>query len=256
MTPERGALICIAAVAAGALNSVAGGGSFISFPALLFTGVPPIAANATNTVALWPGSVASAGAYRKELVGQKSVLVALASSSLIGGIAGAILLLRTPETVFLRLLPFLLLMATLVFAFGAKMTARMRVRLNGRTAPKWAGVYGAFLFQLIIATYGGYFGGGIGFLMLAMLTIMGMGNIHGMNAIKTVLASLINGVAVVTFIAARAVYWPQAGVMVVGAIAGGYGGACLARRIDPHRVRKFVIALGFTMTAIFFMRWK
>jgi uncharacterized membrane protein YfcA len=247
-------LLFAAAAVAGALNSVAGGGSFISFPTLLFTGVPPIPANATNTIALWPGTVASAIAYRDDLTARGRTLLILGSASVAGGLIGATLLLRTPEAAFVRLLPFLMLVATLLFTFSANITAWLRRRSRWGVGPKWMPMVAVWLLQLVIATYGGFFGGGIGILMLATLSMMGMEDINAMNALKTVLASLINGVAVVAFVLAGAIYWPQAIVMIVGAIVGGYGGANTARRIDPRLVRRFVITIGFGLTVYFFIR--
>ncbi len=258
MTFPQAVLLFLAALIAGALNSVAGGGSFISFPTLMFTGVPPINANATNTVSLWPGSVASVGAYRKEFKTEPLLLVILSAASLVGGLAGALLLLRTPEIVFLRLLPWLLLVATLLFTFGRSLTTRLQALMRrhlGESAAPWVPLVGVGLLQLVIATYGGYFGGGIGILMLAALSLTGMTNIHTMNALKTLLASLINGIAVVAFILARAVFWPQALLMIVAAVIGGYGGAYFAQKLDPRLVRGFVILVGFTMTIYFFIRY-
>lgn len=247
-------ILFFAAMLGGALNSVAGGGSFIAFPALVFTGVPAINANATNTIALWPGSVASVSAYRSELKSQRRLLFTLGGSSLAGGLLGAILLLHTPEPTFVKLLPYLLLMATLLFTFSGKITDGLRRRFGGGPGPEWAPVVGVGLLQLVIATYGGFFGGGIGILMLATLALIGMENIHAMNAVKTALASLINGVAVVTFVLAGAIVWPQAILMITGAVLGGYTGAYYARRLDPKLVRRFVITVGFLMTIYFFVR--
>ncbi|MBE3558234.1 MAG: sulfite exporter TauE/SafE family protein [Ktedonobacteraceae bacterium] len=248
-------LLFAAAVLGGTLNSVAGGGSFFTFPALLFAQVPPIQANATSTVALWPGSVASVGAYRRELAQQRpGLLVLLVGTSLIGGILGAILLLRTPQSTFVSLIPYLLLMATLLFTFSGPITTRLRVRNVSKTRLSLAALIGVSIAQLIIAIYGGYFGGGIGILMLASLAMMGMENIHVMNALKTLLATCINGVAVVTFIVAGVVTWPQAIVMVIGAIVGGYGGAYYARKIEQKWVRLFVIIVGFALTIYFFVQ--
>ncbi len=257
MTILQICVLFVAAILGGTLNSVAGGGSFITFPVLLFTGVPPINANATSTVALWPGSVASTGAYREELAKQERTrLLVLGGTSLVGGVLGALLLLRTSQTTFVRLVPYLLLMATLLFAFSGPITNRLR-RRNVETKKErfsWSGLVGIALLQLVIAIYGGYFGGGIGILMLATLGLMGMENIHEMNALKTLLTSFINGVAVITFIIAGAVVWLQAILMVAGAIIGGYGGAYFARQIDPRLVRGFVILVGITMTIYFFLR--
>jgi uncharacterized membrane protein YfcA len=254
MTISQMIILFIAAILGGTLNSVAGGGSFIVFPSLIFTGMPPIQANATNTVALWPGSVASVGAYRRELVEQKrGVLVILIGTSLIGGILGAILLIRTPPQTFQRLIPYLLLLATLLFTFSGPITSRLRARSSEKTRLTFLSVIGISLGQLVIATYGGYFGGGIGILMLATLAVMGMDNIHEMNAVKTLLASCINGVAAITFIINGAVVWPQAILMIFGAILGGYGGAYYARKIDQKWVRIFVMVVGFSMSLYFFI---
>ncbi|GER85773.1 UPF0721 transmembrane protein [Thermogemmatispora aurantia] len=285
MTLGQAILLFLAAVLGGMLNSVAGGGSFIGFPALIFTGVPSINANATNTVALWPGVVASAGAYRHELARQpRALMLVLGGTSLIGGILGALLLLRTPQQTFTLLIPPLLLIATVLFAVSPRLTALLRKRraaaaLSAATASMTATeestlssaaptartlawsveklsplkLVSVSFFQLLIATYGGYFGGGIGILMLATLGMMGMENIHEMNGLKTLLAGLINGVAVITFALAGAVFWPQALLMVVGAVIGGYGGAYYARKIDQRWVRLFVTLVGVTMTLYFFI---
>jgi uncharacterized protein len=246
VSPGTGTFLFFAAVIGGAINSVAGGGSFVAFPALLFTGVPPIPANATNTVALWPGSAASALAYRRELAEVRSDLVPLGSAALVGGLAGSLLLLRTSESAFVLLIPWLLLFATMVFSFGGV----VRAMLHSVQAPLWVAVVA----QLFISVYGGYFGGGMGIMMLAVLSMLGMADIHRMNALKTVLATLVNGVAVVAFIAAKAVDWTPGVVMIIGGIAGGYGGAAIARRLDAKYVRYTVLAIAWTMTVYFFVR--
>jgi uncharacterized protein len=247
-------ILFLLAVVGGTLNSVAGGGSFFTFPALIFVGVPAIAANASNTVALWPGSVASMWAYRHELAQQKrSFLILMVSTSLIGGIIGAQLLLHTPASIFQGLIPYLLLLATLLFALSGPITTRLRMRNVGKARLSPSMIIMVALAQLIIATYGGYFGGGIGILMLATLSMMGMEDIHVMNGLKTALASCINGVAVVIFILARAVVWPETLLMIVGAVIGGYGGAYYARKINPGLIRIFVIVVGFAMSAYFFI---
>jgi uncharacterized membrane protein YfcA len=249
VTLGTGAFLILAAVLGGAINAVAGGGSFISFPALLFTGTAPIPANATNTIALWPGSAASAVAYRRELRGVRRELVPLGLASVIGGLAGSLLLLRTPEHAFVLLIPWLLLFATLLFSFGGTLGTRALRPPNDPRVPL-AGV----IVQLVISVYGGYFGGGMGIMMLAVLSVMGMTDIHRMNALKTVLAALSNGVAVVAFIVAGAVDWPRGVVMIAGGIAGGYAGAAIARRVDAKSVRALVLAIAWTMTAYFFAR--
>lgn len=253
MTTPDALLLLLAGAGGGALNAVAGGGSFLTFPTLVFQGVSPIIANATSTVALWPGSIASTGAYRDDLRTLRRYLVPFSVASLLGGYLGAWLLLRTSPDDFRALVPWLILVATLVFAFGDRVVTRLRARSDGEPRPpaRW-GFPLAVATQLLIATYGGFFGGGMGIMMLATFTIFGMRDIHAMNGMKSWLAVAINGVAVVTFVAAGAVLWPQALVMLAGAVAGGYGGARLARRVAPGRVRRFVIALGAVLTVYFF----
>jgi uncharacterized membrane protein YfcA len=256
MPPLQAAVLFVAAMLGGAINSVAGGGSFIAFPALLmYNPGLPIESNATNTVALWPGSVASAGAYRTELQAQRHVLVLMSIVSLIGGYIGARILVGTRPRTFEHLLPWLLLVATLLFTFGGEVAKKLRARTKHVEAPSWAGTAGVAALQFCIAIYGGFFGGGIGILMLATLALMGMEDIHTMNALKTVLGSLINGIAVFAFILAGKVMWPQAPVMVVGAVVGGYFGAFYAKKLPPATVRAFVIAVGFAMTAWFFAKY-
>lgn len=259
MTFPQAIALFIAAVLGGALNSVAGGGSFITLPTLIFTGVSAKIANATSTVALWPGSVASVSAYRKELMKQnRTLLLVLGITSLVGGLLGALLLLGTSQNTFVQLLPYLLLLATVLFAVSGPITTRLRARAAERSPKQtsqisWRVLTLIAILQLIIATYGGYFGGGIGILMLATLGLMGMENIHEMNAVKTVLQTVINGVAVVAFIIAGAVVWGQAIVMIVGSIVGGFTMASFARRLDPRVVRGFVILVGISMTIYFFV---
>jgi len=260
-------LLFLAATLAGALNAVAGGGSFILFPTLLFTGVPPVPANATNTVALWTGLGFSGGAFRRHLNVERRLLISLVSVSVFGGVVGAMLLLRTPAHTFLRILPWLMLSATLLFIFGGKLTRPSAApaihdspthdsRTNDLAARGVSAkaVLAASCLQLLVAIYGGYFGGGMGFVILAMLTALGMADIHQMNALKVVLSTATNGIAVVVFIVKHAVYWPQAAVMICGAALGGYFGAHYSLRLQPARVRWFVIAVGASMTVYFFVR--
>jgi len=238
-------------VLGGALNAVAGGGSFIAFPALLFTGVPVVPANATNAVALWTGLIFSGGAFRRHLRVRRPQLFSLISVSVIGGVVGALLLLRTPAQTFIRILPWLMLSATLLFIFGPKLTETTDRRIAHE--PTTGALVAASFFQLLVAIYGGYFGGGMGIVILAMLAAFGMADIHEMNAFKTALSSATNGLAVVVFIAKHAVYWPQALVMICGAALGGYFGAHYSLRLPPLWVRWFVIAVGAGMTAYFFV---
>lgn len=247
--------LLLAAGIAGALNALAGGGSFISFPALLFMDIPPVEANATNTVALWPGLVASAMAYLKRLNAPMRVLAPLLVTS-VGGWAGALLLLKTPQHTFMRLVPWLLLAGTLLFAFGNSLrglVGKTAVVDDLRNISVKAIVIGSIA-EFLVSIYGGYFGAGIGFMALAMLALMGMRDIHAMGAIRTLLAVAINAAAVITFIVARAVLWPHCVVMIAGSLAGGWFGAHYAQRTDPKRVRSMVIGVGITMTAYFFLK--
>jgi uncharacterized membrane protein YfcA len=236
----------------GAINAVAGGGSFVTFPALLFTGVGPVAANATNTLALWIGVTASGGAYRKHLNISRRVMIPLILTSIVGGLAGAILLVKTPAQTFLRVLPWLLLGATLLFAFGKHLTGRIAAGVSHESSN--AAVAGASVFELGVAIYGGYFGGGMGIMNLAMLSALGMTDIHAMNALKVVLAGVTNGVATFTFIAAGAILWPQAVVMTLGASLGGYSAAHYAQRLPQSWIRSFVLVVAVAMTIYFFLR--
>jgi hypothetical protein len=252
--PSEIALLFSAAVVGGAINSVAGGGGFIAFPVLLFTGMPPVNANATNTIALWPGTLASSWAYRKTLSHEllKSLLP-LMIITFFGGILGSVLLLRTSQTTFLKMVPWLLLGATLLFIFGGRITSWVKQH-HSVQGPSWIAIVGIGFVQLCVAVYLGYFGAGVGFVMLALLAIMGIENIHSMNGMKAALATCGNGVAIVMFIFAHAVIWPQALLMIGGAALGGYGGAHYAQKLDQKVVRVIVIALGATMTAYFFWR--
>lgn len=248
-------LLFFAAGIAGVLNAVAGGGSFISFPALLFTQVPAVPANATNTVALWPGLAASTIAYLKRLNAPMRVLLPLVVTSVAGGWAGALLLLHTPQHTFLHLVPWLLLSGTLLFAFGNKIRAIAGhgAVVDDLRLASWKAIAACSVVELLLAVYGGYFGAGIGFVILGMLAALGMRDIHAIGAIRTLLAAAINAAAVVTFIVAGAVLWPQFAVMVSGALAGGWFGAHFAQKADPQKMRFLIIAVGLLMSAYFFV---
>lgn len=243
-------LYFLAAAAGGAINSVAGGGTFLTFPVLIMSGMSPFSANIMSTVALWPGSVASAMAYRGQLSVESTQLRRFMATSILGSCAGTAILLLTPETMFSALVPWLMLFATLIFIFGR----RVQGLLRRSSASYGMGGPPAYILQFIIAVYGGYFGAGIGILMLAMLQLMGLTHIHQMNALKTVLGSTINAVAVVIFILAGTVLWSIAPVMIAGAVVGGYAGAKIALRISPEKVRLFVSIVACMTTYYFFMR--
>lgn len=252
MTLEHAIFLFLAGIVGGALNAVAGGGSFVAFPALLFTGVPPIPANATNTLALWTGAAASGSAYRNRLNVPMRVLLPLMVTSVTGGIAGAILLLRTPAHTFLRVLPWLMLGATLLFIFGKRLAGRRASSVEHDATT--AAIAGASIFELAVAVYGGYFGGGLGIVNLAMLAAVGMTDMHAMNALKSILGTAINGIAALVFVVKGAIYWPQAIVMIAGALAGGYFGAHYAQKLPQTWVRSFVILAGTGMTVYFFVQ--
>lgn len=241
---------------AGMINSVAGGGTLLTFPTLIWLGQPPIIANATSTVALWPGSLGGMWGYKNELRQSQSRLFALVVPSIVGGITGALLLKKTPPGVFARLVPFLILFATILFMvqgavqrwLGLHESHSSRITLN------W--LVGASLFQLAVAVYGGYFGAGIGILMLAALALLGLKDIHQMNGLKNLFALCINGVAAAYFMLAGLVEWKVAAVMAAGAMAGGYGSAGIARRLGPPFVRRVVVLIGFAMTVSLFLKGK
>lgn len=247
------AVAFVAAFLAGAINSVAGGGTLVSFPALIWLGLNSITANATSTVAIWPGTVGSAWGYRRELRDAEARFRWLIVPSLVGGITGALLLRWTPPAFFDRLVPFLILFATLLFMAQEPVQRLLKVSdSKGHKSTKW--LVGALLFQLVVGIYGGYFGAGIGILMLAALSILGLNDIHEMNSLKVVFGGSINGIAAAYFIWARMVYWPDVLIMAVAAIAGGYGGAGAARRLGRTAVRRIVIAIGFGMAVSLFIK--
>ncbi len=247
----RQLLIFSAAGVAGAINSVAGGGTLLSFPALLWLGMPAVAANATNTIALLPGSLGSAWGYRRELRGTEQRLYVLAAPSFVGGLIGAILLHRTPDAVFERIVPALVLSATCLFL--AQEAIQRRIKSTGSGEVAW--LFWAVLFQFIVGVYGGYFGAGIGILMLAALGLMGYTDIHHMNGIKSVLAVCVNGIAAAYFAVAGLVVWSDAAVMAAGAVAGGIAGASVARTLGRSTVRVVVVVIGFTMGLSLMFRW-
>lgn len=230
------------------MNSVAGGGSFLSFPALVFAGVPAISANATNNAAMWVGTIGSARGYKEEVAAHRGLLLPIVCASAAGSIVGALLLLLTPAPLFERLIPWLLLFATCTFAAAPWLTRRSDA--PPRHAPWQIAV------QFLVAIYGGYFGAGMGILMLAVLAFSGLSTFNAQNAVKNVLAVAINGVALVPFAIARIVDWRFAVPMAAIALLGGYFGARFFRRVSPRISRPIVIAIGAAMTVAFFTRWR
>jgi uncharacterized membrane protein YfcA len=246
------ALVFAAAVIAGGINSVAGGGMLISFPTMIWLGIPPITANATNTVAIWTGTLGSAWGYRRELRGVDSRVFALIVPSVVGSFTGAVLLAYTPSDVFDRLVPLLILFATCLFM--AQEPIQRRFNLSAAHAARSHWLSWTMFFQLVVAVYGGYFGAGIGILMLAALSLMGHTDIHQMNGLKNLLATCINVVAAVYFAFAGLVFWRDAFFLAAGAVTGGIAGAHVARRIGRTAVRRIVVVVGFVMALALLLR--
>ncbi|HTN65327.1 MAG TPA: sulfite exporter TauE/SafE family protein [Burkholderiaceae bacterium] len=244
------ALVACAAFLAGAMNSVAGGGTFFSFPALLAAGVPPVTANASNSVALWPASLSGAWAYRKELARYKRYLIPMGIVSLLGGVGGGLLLLSTRDATFSKLIPWLLLFATILFAFSGRISQWLR----GAHAGKPENTPGALAGHAVVSVYGGFFGAGMGILMLASLAMAGHDDVHEINAIKNLLSAVIYSVTVTTFVIAGAVSWPYTLIMLATATLGGYWGASVARKIPALWLRRFIIAVGFLLTVFYFYK--
>jgi uncharacterized protein len=248
--------LALAAAAGGAINAVAGGGTLVTFPALLFFGTPPIIANATSTLALVIGTSGGIYGYRKHLEPMKPWLWRFAPVSMLGGLIGAVMLTRTSDRTFSNLVPFLILCATLLFV--AQGAFRSLANLNGPPAPDGKRhvccLWGAVPFQFAVAIYGGYFGAGIGILMLASLGFIGLSHIHEMNTLKTILNSLINVVAAVWFVWAGLVHWPKAGVMTVGALLGYFLGSHYAQRIPQQRLRQIIALIGFIISGVTFYK--
>ncbi len=247
-------VIAVAALLAGGINSIAGGGTLISFPALVWIGRSTIVANATNTVAIWPGSLAGALGFRHELKNLPRWLLLLILPALIGGISGAVILLKTPERTFAHIVPFLILGATILLAAQEVISRKLRLFVETHERPSAAWVVFAFVFQFLVGVYGGYFGAGIGILMLAALGLIGLRDIHQMNALKNLLAICINGIAAIYFAVNGAVSWPDVLIMAVTSIAGGYLGARLAKRLGRRFVRGFVVTVGLVMTVALFFK--
>ncbi len=244
------ALVAVAAFTAGFINAIAGGGSFLTLPALIAAGVPPIAANASSTVALFPGQVTTGFAARDGIAAaardHRIDVPALAAISLTGGLVGGLLLLVTPASLFSRIIPWLILFATIIFAGGNFLRSDSKRFHLGKT--------GVLIAQTAVSVYGGYFGGGIGILMLAALTLYGLRDIWLMNSLKILLAVLMNAAAVVTFIIAGLVHWDLTIITAIAAIGGGYVGVHASRRLPQNIVKGFVILVGLILTVYFFLK--
>lgn len=254
------AWLVAASFLAGVMNAMAGGGSFVSFPAMLAMGVAPIQANATNTVALWPGQLTSVAALREDL--RKDLLPVVIAASILGGISGAIILLKTKQITFLHMVPWLLLVASLLFGISGPVSRWLRQRAESKTLtasletphnakPSWIPL---FLVLLPVCFYIGYFGAGAGFLIMSALALFGIEEMRALNSMKVLAACLSNLCAVITFILSGAVIWKYCFVSMVICGVGGYIGAQYARRMNPNILRLIVVATGVLMSAWFF--WK
>ena len=252
MTAFDLALIVFGGFAAGAANAIAGGGTFFSFPALLAVGLPPVVANASNSVALWPGSLTSAWAYRAELSRFGRQLWPMALASLVGGVAGGLLLLAAGDARFSALIPWLLAFATLLFALSPQLSAVVQAFRSRGQAAGAAAASNNVLVQFIVSVYGGFFGAGMGILMMASLAISGHKDVQEINALKNLLSSVVYSVTVVTFVIANAVSWPHTLLMLVAASAGGYWGARVARSLQGPWLRRVVIGVGAVLSLYYF----
>ena len=243
-----------AAFAAGVINAIAGGGTLITFPVLIWLGLDPKVANATSTVALWPGLFGGLFGYRRELENSSTILLRLGTTSIIGGGIGAWLLIWTPSPTFARLVPFLILFATLLFMAQGSINRRLRLQSSLDSAPKMSWWLGAIVFQFFSAMYGGYFGAGNGILMLAAMGLLGLHDINRANGIKNFLGICINSVAVLSFSLMGLVVWPDALIMAGAALVGGYFGAKIAVRVGQVSIRRAIVTIGFVIPLV--MVWR
>jgi uncharacterized protein len=252
--------LVIAAFLAGVLNAVAGGGSFLSFPALLNTGILPVQANATNTVALWPGQVTSIAAYREDIRKNHRLAIPMATAGLFGGTAGALVLLHTPQSTFMRLVPWLLLIAAIIFALSRPVSRWLdqlkaaRHQHPGPLVPRPPRRTPVFLVTMAVCFYVGYFGAGAGFLIITLLSLLGFEDLNEINALKVVSTTAANGIAFLIFVIGNQVAWRYCLVAMVACAIGGYVSARFARVIPQPVLRSIVIVIGFGMAAWYF--WK
>lgn len=250
-------IVAAGAFVAGGMNALAGGGTLFSFPALLAAGVPSVAANASNTVALWPASLSSAWVYRKELTKHREWAIALTVVATVGGILGGLLLLAISNQTFSKMIPWLLLIATVLFAFSkqiSKLVANFKTRIGIAPVVEQSHSKGGLFFQFLVCVYGGFFGAGQGILTLAALSIQGVDDIQEINGLKNWISAVTYTVSSITFIVAGAITWPYTLLMIVTATLGGFAGAKLALYLPPVWLKRFVIAVGTIMTLIYFFK--
>lgn len=245
---EQVIILFMTGLIAGALNAAAGGGSFITMPVMVYTGIPALEANASSTVALFPGSLASAVAFKKEIRAIEGIsLRYMILVTLIGGCLGALLLLFTPSKSFNVLVPWLLLIGTIAFAFGKQAGEVLRKKFQ-------IGTRLVIFSQLLLGIYGGYFGGAVGIMMMAVWSLFGMTNIQVINANKTLLVAVANTIAVILFIIAGKIWWTETLIMMAGTVLGGYACARYVRKINPKLLRTAISIFNFIITALFFIR--
>ncbi len=249
----HGVVAFASALAAGLINALAAGGTLLTFPTLIWLGLNSVTANATSTVALCAFSVGGVVGYRKELRTVEPRMWLIGIPGLFGGLAGAMLLRMTPSRIFDQLVPYLILFATLLFLAQDRIQRRLKsADPEAHQSTSW--LIGAMIFQLFVGVYGGYFGAGIGILILASFSILGMTDIHQMNGLKTVFAGSLNVVAALYFIQQKMVYWPDVGIMALASIIGGFAGASTARKLGRTAVRRVVVAVGLGMAISLFIR--
>ncbi len=247
-------LLFAAAFGAGILNAVAGGGTLLTFPALISVGLDAKVANATSTIALWPGLLGSMWGYRREIGASRQYMVEMGIISLFGGLLGTFLLIKTPSPTFARLVPFLILFATFLFMLQEPVSRWLNFRANGKAEYRRGHWFAAVLVQFVAATYGAYFGAGNGILILSALGLLGISDIHIANGLKIFLALCLNIVAIIGFIIAGLISWRPAIIMAIGAMLGGYCGASVARKLSSRFVRGIVILIGLSIGVLMLFR--
>lgn len=237
-------VITVAAFFAGILNAIAGGGSFLTFPALIFAGVPPVAANATSTLAVFPGYLGSAVGFKDDIAKvPRATIIRYVIIALIGGLIGSLILLSTSDRLFSSIVPWLLLIATLLFAFGDALRARLsKAKLPEKTA------------LMVVSIYGGYFNGGLGIILLSLFSALGMRDLNQMNGLKSSLSFVLSAISVATFAVADIIHWSEAGVMMIASTIGGYAGAHVAKALPKKVIRGLIIAVGLIMSTVFFIK--
>lgn len=245
-------LLFAAGVLGGAINSLAGGGSFIMFPALLFAGVPPVLANASNTYACLPGYISGTVGYWKHIAPHRNRLLAYAAIGLVGGYLGAETLMRTSDAQFAAIIPWLMAFAVTIYVFGQRINRWLKSRSNGARHAARAGVAGLALLLLAISFYGGFFNAGLGIILLAYLALAGFEDVHAMNGLKLFISALVSVTAVARFAATGSIAWIEGSMALAGAVAGGFGAAYFAHLVPPRVIRGFVIVYGVGLTAYFF----